>query len=301
MGAETMEELGEDDPIATRTATAVMTLVVAGLMITAAVPAGTAATDETVSTVEAPEDHEPPAMIDPEPRSLHPLSHERHALASQDWLLIEDNVPWFTDAIPQALNQEDYDWDRITSDELADATLTDYDGVITASDQGSGFYDNLAENKAKIQEYVLTGGTLMANYAQAGWNSYPPNDAQWLPGCTGFEIDYGDSLELVDPDSPIVEGMDEADFQGWGYSTHGYLTDLPVNTNTILQVSGSEEPTFVSYPFGLGTVYTTMQTVEWGWASGDSHQLLLNELAVPHTPAAGLANVAQAQADGCLL
>jgi hypothetical protein len=126
---------------------------------------------------------------------------------------------------------------------------------------------------------VLAGGTLVVNYAQEGWNSYPANPVQWVPGGTTFSIALSDSLLITNPASPITAGITDLDLQGWGYSTHGNL--LGPAANVIIVEPTTLGPTFIAYPYGLGKVYVTMQTVEYGYVydyTGAQHHLLRNEL-----------------------
>ncbi len=235
--------------------------------------------------------------IDPSAELTVPMAA---GLAPIDWLVVQDNVPWFTDSVGRALNAAGQGWTRVTAAELLATDLTQFNGIITVSDQQSGYYDGLAAAKPLLEQYVALGGTLVANMAQAGWHSNPVNGATWLPACASFKIRHSNSATIEDPTSPLVAGMSNSHVQNWNYVTHGYLTDLPATHSVVVSSGGN--PILVTYPYGLGTVHATMMTTEWAWGrygGNGGGQLLQNEIDAPHTPALGIDNLVGALSSGC--
>ena len=217
----------------------------------------------------------------PEPERVMPATYV--PTATKDWLLVEDNVPWFQDSVAIALNQYGYTWDAISSWGLPFVNLLDYRGIIVPSDQVFSFHDNMALNAPLLQAYVLAGGTLVVNYAQGGWNSYPPNPVPWIPGGTTFVIDYSDLVTITNPLSPMTFDLTDGEIQGWFASTHGILGG-PATNVIMASLGATPGPSYIAYPFGAGKVYVTMHTVEWGFANGYSADFLRNELAAIYLP-----------------
>lgn len=102
---------------------------------------------------------------------------------------------------------------------------------------------------------------------------------------------YYQDLTIVNIVHPIVRGTDGVFdiyssnpnyFDGWNYSTHGYFTNLPVESDVIIEIANTDYPTYIEYSYGSGTVLTTMQTVERGYAviswPGPRPELLRNEI-----------------------
>lgn len=220
-----------------------------------------------------------------------------------DWLLIQDNVllGWFIDPIPGALDDGDYSWDRITSDQVEETDLSQYDGIYIPSDQNSEFHFNLIdvhedrEATIALEEYVIDGGTLVANLAQLHFHSRIAIPPAWVPGCpiADYPEDaWRDEVVIEDPDSPVVENLTSEDLSGWSQSANGLLTNLPSTANVVI-ASTQDEPIMASYPLGLGHVYVTTQNVEKGyykaldpWWQGPPEwaYLLENQLALDPLP-----------------
>ena len=49
-----------------------------------------------------------------------------------------------------------------------------------------------------------------------------------------FSIPYPDKNYIADQSHPIVRGLENTNYVGWNYVSHGYFTNLPVNANIIL-------------------------------------------------------------------
>jgi len=206
-------------------------------------------------------------------------------------LLIEDVLPWSYDSDALALSQLGISYDLKHSWSLQSVNLAEYKFIILASDQPTSTYVNIANNIAKIESYVSNGGIYVAHACDEGWSGGDWTGCKILPGDVthanyyhgGY---YSQFIEVVDPSSPIVAGLDSAYFQGWGYSTHGWFTNVPYGTNIVMD-TGSGKPTYIIYSYGAGKVLATMQTIEWGYSphcwTGWHGQFLLNELSYANT------------------
>lgn len=245
--------------------------------------------DTPPDSTKAPEDYTPEPV--------------KPFIGGSEVLVIKDVEPWFTwvhgPANEAVLKELSKTYDVITSDMLATTDLTKYDIVIIASDQYKRTYDRLISNKDKLADYVYGGGVLVAHACDHGWHSYPGWYSSWLPlGVTKVNT-YQQYLSIIDPTSPIVSGTEhggqvtDADLDRWGYSTHGYFTNLPDVHKKIIGITPNPEgqPTYIEYPYGFGTVLATMQTIEWAFSGGQrwwglgepQKNLLRNEIEYAQT------------------
>lgn len=214
-------------------------------------------------------------------------------------LLIEDQQPWngASGGISNEKTLQDLkaagklDYARITSSQLATTDLSSYTFVSYASDQPQSYYNNIASGLPQITSYVENGGLLIGHACIFGWESGQWTAGNYLPGGVGVTIDrvnvYDNSVNIVDPTSPIISGpygtVTDASLQSWDWSTHGYFTGLPADTQVIITetVNGVAQPTYVDYKLGLGEVRATMMTLEWnqGNAAADRYIFRQNEYA----------------------
>jgi hypothetical protein len=251
--------------------------------------------EDSINSNEAPSDYVP---IVPEER-----------LGNSEVLVIEDIIPWYTgywpwniDAIPTALDTLGKTYDLIHSDRLATIDLTAYKIVILASTQGRSTYERINENIEKINEFVSKGGIYICHACDHGWGYPLYEESDWsglqiMPGGVTHVNYYSMYIHITNPASPIVVGLDDAYFAGWGYSTHGYFTNVPPDADIVMVtetylgsgVPDPNKPTFIVYSYGSGKVIATMQTVEWGWGGvyywvgGYRKEFLLNEISYAQT------------------
>ncbi len=218
------------------------------------------------------------------PEGTEPVAVEAggfKALAAAEVLVIKDYDPWDDDGNVEALASiEGKTWDIINTSEIATTTLSDYRIVIVASDQTTATYDTLIANKDDLADYVSGGGVLLAHATDHGWN-FGHWSSSWLPGGVNHVYAPQNLLSIVDTASPIVDGISDAALDNWGYSAHGYFTDLVAGTNIVIGITGDPtgQPTYIEYRHGSGLVLATMQTIEWPWAvSQGTTQLLINEI-----------------------
>lgn len=197
-------------------------------------------------------------------------------------LVIKDIDPWGKPSNENALYELGISYDVVHSVNLATVDLCKYRFIMYASDQTQSYYENLWANRVKIGDYVISGGLLLAHACDWGWGGGEwSNDRPILPGGVTHFNAYLQYIHITDPEHCVVEGLDDAYFYGWGWSTHGYFTELLLDTN-IVMVTDDDKPTYIDYNYGRGKVMATMQTIEWGYMGnawpGLRKEFLLNEL-----------------------
>jgi len=195
--------------------------------------------------------------------------------------------------------------------------LSQFSEILISSAQTQEFYDNLFPDgiiHPDITGYVENGGILSANLADCA--AGPSDFGAWatdpcgVSESTSYALvggvrhvtfydqsnDIADSLHLVItsfelpcPSGNCGEIFDDEgshdDLDGWTYDSHGYFTNLPPDSTTILRNSEGQ-PVFVEYPFGSGVVIASLTTTEWRYVGGfpelglpQEKKLLANELA----------------------
>jgi hypothetical protein len=249
----------------------------------------------SLNSNEAPDDYTPV------------VTEER--LGNSEVLVIEDIIPWYrgywpcdADAVPAALDTLGKTYDLIHSDKLATTDLTAYKIIILASTQGRSTYVSIDANIEKINAFVTGGGVYICHACDYGWG-YPYEWSDWsglqiMPGGVTHVTQYPSMyIHIVNPASPIVTGLDDAYFAGWGYATHGYFTSVPPDADVVMvtetylgsRVPDPNKPTYIVYSYGSGKVLATMQTIEWGWGGvyywvgGFRKEFLLNEISYAQT------------------
>lgn len=199
-----------------------------------------------------------------------------------DALLIQDKDVWGRNSNELALIEAGISYDLRHSCDLSTIDLSEYKFIIYSSDQTQEYYGNIEANIDKIESFVSNGGLLIAHVCDEAWTSADWSGMHILPGnvqhATGI---YLEDLAIADTSHPIVRGTPVGNFDilaanpeyfdGWGHSTHGYLTNVLNGTVAVIKVVGGaheNESTYIDYDFGKGKVLATMQTVEWGYGDG---------------------------------
>jgi murein DD-endopeptidase MepM/ murein hydrolase activator NlpD len=218
-----------------------------------------------------------------------PLLEQATLNSNVEALLIEDLLPWGKASIEGVFSELGVNYDLLHSWDLSTIDLNMYRFIVYPSDQPTSFYQNIQTNISKIESFVSVGGLLIAHVTDAGWNLGDWRGLHILPGNVGHSTGWDDQglfnqdLEIADPSNAIIKGtpagtvdifaLDPNYFDGWGYSTHGYLHNLPVDSNEVIRIqsgTGAGKPTYIDYDFGGGKVLATMQTVEWGYGTNGS-------------------------------
>lgn len=191
-------------------------------------------------------------------------------MAFANALLIEDVLPWEFNSNTETLNSIGMPVTKISSSQLSTTNLSDFNYVVYASDQYQSYYDNIAANFYRINDYVQNGGVLIAHSAIWGWSSASSDwdPSYFLPGGVNKVKEISNSVNISDPLHPVISGpygtLSEAEFQAWNYTTHGYFTDLVAGTEIVMDINDINKPIYIEYGWGNGLVRASMMTVEWG-------------------------------------
>jgi subtilisin family serine protease len=180
-------------------------------------------------------------------------------------LLIEDELPWGLFVNEAILLANNVVFNVIGSAQLATTDLKPYRLVIVPSTQPTSFYEALALQSAKFDDFVGHGGVLEFHAAgQSGGGS-----DSWLvtlPG--GMHISptsYSPLNHSLLPQHPIMANVPLA-FVG-SAASHAYLTSIPPSAKQIAS-DDSSRTNLVEYRFGNGTVLCGGQTFEFAVAAG---------------------------------
>jgi len=222
-------------------------------------------------------------------------------------MLIQDVPPWGRDVIISELLAQRKDFCVTTSDAIP-ASLNRYREIILAGAQPQTYYDNLFPGgifHRGIADWVRRGGTLTANLTDCGrsfgsW-SFEACSANPADSYT-FMLGIGHAFSRVDDNDitlqgdghPIITGRlggpnggaivdigPQNDLDDWGWSSHGYFTNLPPGTEVILTQpdvtgDGQPEPVMIEFGYGMGRVIASLVTIEWRYL--ENPKLLANEI-----------------------
>lgn len=191
------------------------------------------------------------------------------------YLVFMNNLPWGTTSIQDILTANGETFSIANSAQMATIDFSQYDVIITASDQVEQFYLDFTANFSKFVTFVTNGGTLEVHAATAGWNS--PCETVQLPGGVQAVCGYSSCDNVVMAAHPIVAGV-SSPFCG-NYASHGYFTNMVSGTDIITVQGNTLLPSTIQYHYGTGVVTGTTVTYEasyaWGWEGG---KLLVNNL-----------------------
>ncbi len=134
------------------------------------------------------------------------------------------------------------------------------DLIILCNDQPQGFYNNYSANQVKFSNFVFTGGSLLWEACDEGWN-YGSMSASGmtLPGNiqVSFKLDYHNYV--TDQNLPLVAGLpNEMDHN---YASHESFYNLPEGT-TVYCVDSDNNPTLIECNLGDGWIILSGQPLE---------------------------------------
>lgn len=190
-------------------------------------------------------------------------------------LIIEDSDSWATGYQNEAaLNNLGIYYDIIISDQISSTDLYGYTHILIPSDQPQAYYENLDISMASITDWVYDGGSLQFNACDQGWNSGSWN---YGPGGITHVASYVNQNHIQDLNHPILQGMTDDDFYGWGWVSHGYFENLPEDTHVLLsEEPDGSRPTLVEFKIGDGHVVASQNTLEYAVGYGYNQEYLTN-------------------------
>lgn len=201
----------------------------------------------------------------------------------QDW------DPWGYSSITDILATWGIDYDILSSSDIGPADLGQYEKVVIASDQPSGFMDIVYSNLDWFEDYAAQGGILEIH---AATNSYWVNGM--IPGGPTYVQHYSDAVTIANPIHPVLFNpnlITDEELDNWNNAVHGYLNDIPSGSDIIL-VAVPDYPALIEFRFGAGAIMVSTQTLEWAYGRDLSNILENILLHIPasydHDLAAGL-------------
>ncbi|CAM3339808.1 MULTISPECIES: hypothetical protein [Brevibacillus] len=184
-------------------------------------------------------------------------------------LLVMNVYPWGSSAAQRTLANLGIAYDAATMDRVDDLDLSNYRMIMFANDQNSTFYNDYNAAKDELEDYVESGGVLLAGISDQGHNGGSFNAA--LPGGVTSTSSYEINNYVVDTDHPVVRGGGlSGEFPG-SFASHRVVNEssLPSNSNVIIRGSVSDQATLVEYELGDGMVIASGLTweiaVDYGW------------------------------------
>jgi subtilisin family serine protease len=199
-------------------------------------------------------------------------------------LLVQDVLPWGSNAVEVLLNLNHIPYDRIPSSLLAAFDLTHYHTVIVPSDQFYSTYAVLMAQASRLQQFVAQGGVLEFHAAGLGFNGGDPSGVP-LPGGMQIVNSFSSNNYVLLPQHPLVAGVPSPFTGGW--ASHAGFVNVPAGAEIVAR-DDRGFPNLVSYPYGLGRVVTGGQTFEFGYEYNQSAGRILvnmipyaNNLAPP--------------------
>ena len=187
-------------------------------------------------------------------------------------LIIQDEKPWDSDAIPETLDDYGIPYDIIESADIGSVDLFNYRMVVIPSDQNSDYYASISRYVDSLEDYVRAGGKLWMSTCNQSGHTEP-----LVPGGAVSQTEMDDINDVVQPGHPWMDGV--ADPIEGNHASHDYLTNLPAGAIVICTGRETGEATLVEYDLGRGHVCLTSQTLEWAWKQDkDAKPILENTL-----------------------
>ncbi len=200
-------------------------------------------------------------------------------------IIFQDVNPWSSTAMIDMLDENGFDegtgeneYEFVTSDEFDGVELSPFnDLVIIANDQTQTFYDELAKVDDEINSFIHSGGTILWEVCDNGWNNGDIVTAGIeLPDNVNINLQFEYNNTIEQPDHKMFEDISGELYNN--YASHEYLTNLPDETNILMSGSDSGEPTLVIYPYGGGLVFMTGQPLEHAYSEGNTMGTILPRL-----------------------
>ena len=235
----------------------------------------TEATEETTEpTEESTEPEEYTSDVAPEGYELSfyvpdeelDIEAEEVRFPNRRVLLIEDNLPWRSDANHRVLRSL-ASYDTVKPSEIGGVDVSKYAVIILANDQSTSSYTAYARFADKIEEFAERGGVIVFGACDGGWSAGYMSDI--IPGGVKKHNRYTNYNTIVDSQHPIVTGVltDNKVLTNSllysNYCSHVYFDDstFPEGTRVILREQNGY-PTLIEYPLGNGRIIASGLTWE---------------------------------------
>ena len=183
-------------------------------------------------------------------------------------LLIQDRLPWDSNANAIVLNNLNANYSTTTTSAFRSSMLSEYGVVILANDQTTSTYGAYGSFTSELETFVKNGGTLVYGACDEGWGAGSLTSV--LPGGVRKQTVYHERNFIADKSHPIVTGvltdgsmLYDSDLYS-NYCSHVYFVEdsLPVGSNIIFRSQSNNAPTLIEYPMGEGMVIASGLTWE---------------------------------------
>lgn len=187
-------------------------------------------------------------------------------------LIIQESAEWGVDMQSFILTNFGKTSTKINSSQIAATDFSQFDIIITVGNQGTTYYNNISNNKAKFETFVNNGGVLQ--YQLANYNGVTINLAGGVNAPGGNNETQNTSLL---PTHPIVAGL-PVTLLG-NDANAGYFTNLPLEAKIITETKVSLKPTTIEYPYGNGLIIATTMTLGYLYNNGYNSGPILQKMA----------------------
>ncbi|MDR1689078.1 MAG: hypothetical protein LBS21_10770 [Clostridiales bacterium] len=221
------------------------------------------------SSVTPPTEYVPLASTSGSALSAYALPNE----SVTNVLLVEDTLPWSSNANSQILNSIGAKFDKVASSDFLNKDLGNYSVLIFANDQQTISYANYVTFMDRVETFAELGGVVIFGACDGGWAN--GNIQTSLPGGVVPFRQYSNYNYIVNSSHPIVTGeltggsaLTDNDLYS-NYCSHTSFDEysLPESSNILLRDSIQNAPTLVEYPVGRGTIIASGLTWEHNYAN----------------------------------
>lgn len=188
-------------------------------------------------------------------------------------LLIEDTLPWSSNANSIVLSSLGISYDKVKASDFLSQDLGDYSVLIFANDQQFSTYANYSSFMTQVENFASLGGVVVFGACDGGWAGGTLSTA--LPcGVTKF-TQHANYNYIVNSSHPIITGelidnnsLSDSDLYS-NLCSHVSFTEssLPTGSTIILRDKVSNSPTLVEYPVGDGKVIASGLTWEHSYVN----------------------------------
>ena len=219
---------------------------------------------EEFSSDVAPEGYVPVESFD----EIAMFSLERDSSITKKVLLIEDTLPWSSNANSAVLSSLGVQYDKVRTADFLTKNLGNYSVLIFANDQQFSTYANYSNFMTQVENFAALGGVVIFGACDGGWANGTMTTS--LPGGVTKFQQYANNNHVINSSHPIVTGvlidnipLTDSDLYS-NYCSHTSFneTSLPIGSNVILRDTIKNAPTLVEYPVGNGCVIASGLTWE---------------------------------------
>lgn len=199
-------------------------------------------------------------------------------------LLIEDTLPWSSNANSTVLSSLGVSYDKVKASDFLSQDLGDYSVLIFANDQQFSTYANYSNFMTQVENFAALGGVVIFGACDAGWANGTMTTS--LPGGISKIHQYANYNYIVDYTHPIVTGelidnvaLVDADLYS-NYCSHTSFDEasLPNGGRIILRDKIQNAPTLVEYKLGNGTVIASGLTWEYAYTRSNYSKKAMADL-----------------------